>query len=119
VRDLRPEILAFYEAGREAARLSDGSLAGPLEFGRTTELIGRILEPPPLRVLDVGGGPGNYAVWLTARGDEVLLVDAVPLHVEQARERSLAAEIGDARQLHCATPTRRSTSCSSWGRSST
>lgn len=100
--DLRPEILAFYEAGREAARLSDGSLAGPLEFERTTELIGRFLAPAPLRVLDVGGGPGSYAAWLTARGDDVLLIDPVPLHVEQARERSLAAEIGDARHLRYA-----------------
>lgn len=94
-----PEIFAYYQAGREVDRLTRGSLAGPLEFVRTTELISRFLAPPPLRVLDVGGGPGTYASWLTARGDDVELIDPVPLHVEHARERSLAAQIGDAREL--------------------
>ena len=97
--ELRPEILSFYEAGREAGRLDDGGLAGPLEFERTLELFVRYLPPPPLDVLDVGGGPGRYAAWLTERGDRVVLVDPVPLHVEQARALSLVAEVGDAREL--------------------
>lgn len=96
---LRPEILAFYEAGRELQRLSSGRTAGPLEFARTTELIGRYLAPAPLDVLDVGGGPGRYAAWLAARGDRVLVVDPVPLHVQQARELAVGAELGDAREL--------------------
>lgn len=97
--DLRPEILAFYELGGEAERLSLGRMVGPLEFERTIELIGRYLTPAPLDVLDVGGGPGRYGAWLVARGDRVLLVDPVPLHVEQARELSVTAEVGDARRL--------------------
>ncbi len=97
--ELRPEILSFYEQGREAGRLSDGALAGPLEFARTIELFERFLSTRSARVLDVGGGPGRYAEWFSARGDEVLLIDPVPLHVEQARQRSLRAELGDAREL--------------------
>lgn len=96
---MRPEILSFYEQGREADRLSDGGHAGPLEFVRTIELFERFLPAGPARVLDVGGGPGRYAEWFCARGDEVLLLDPVPLHVEQARQRSLRAELGDAREL--------------------
>src|SRR5262249_7357408 len=55
----------------------------------------------------VGGGPGVYACWLARLGHEVHLVDAVPLHVEQAREASrrqpdhplASAAAGDARRL--------------------
>jgi SAM-dependent methyltransferase len=96
---IRPEILEHYNEGREAARLIDGSVGGPLEFERTLELLGRFLPPAPARILDVGGGPGQYAAWLAERGCDVLLVDPVPLHVEQARARALCAEIGDARSL--------------------
>lgn len=100
MHQMRPEILSFYEAGREAGRLDDGGLAGPLEFARTLELLDRYLPAPPLDVLDVGGGPGRYAAWLSARGDRVALIDPVPLHVEQAQSQSILAELGDARQLH-------------------
>jgi ubiquinone/menaquinone biosynthesis C-methylase UbiE len=96
---LRPEITAFYEDGREAQRLSEAATGGPLEFARTIELMSRYLEPAPLDVLDVGGGPGSYAAWLRDRGDRVLVIDPVRLHVEQARARSLSADLGDARQL--------------------
>jgi SAM-dependent methyltransferase len=97
------EILAHYEAGIEAPRLARH--AGVLERARTIDLLSRHLPPPPARVLDVGGGPGAYAVWLAGRGYDVRLVDPVPLHVEQAqaaaREATVALEAatGDARRL--------------------
>ena len=51
-------------------------------------------------MLDVGGGPGAYAVWLQARGYDVRLIDPVALHVEQARAAGVGrAEVGDARAL--------------------
>jgi SAM-dependent methyltransferase len=53
-------------------------------------------------VLDVGGGPGAYALPLAERGYEVRLVDPVPLHVEHAREVAagrFAARLGDALEL--------------------
>jgi len=54
------------------------------------------------KVLDVGGGPGVYAAWLTEAGHSVRLVDATPLHVRQARELAdgrFEAVEGDARAL--------------------
>jgi len=97
---VEPEIVEYYERGREAGRLAGEFSSGPLELGRTQELILRHLPPPPLEILDVGGGPGVYA-WLAARGDRVRLVDPVALHVEQAQARDsrISASIGDARQL--------------------
>jgi ubiquinone/menaquinone biosynthesis C-methylase UbiE len=55
-------------------------------------------------VLDVGGAGGFYAEWLAQRGHVVQLVDAVPLHVDQARRRAgdpprFHADVADARAL--------------------
>ena len=102
------DITAFYARGLERDRLARGD--GALEFARTTVLLERYLPPPASDVIDVGGGPGRYALWLAERGYRVHLVDPVPLHVEQARSasasrtgRALAsAEIGDARELRFA-----------------
>ncbi len=53
------EILSYYEGIDEEGRLVRG--AGPLEFARMQELIGRFVPEAPGVVLDVGGGPGRYA----------------------------------------------------------
>jgi ubiquinone/menaquinone biosynthesis C-methylase UbiE len=99
------EILQHYALGLEAARLFTGK--NQLERARTQELLARHLPPPPAVVLDVGGGSGVYACWLAARGYTVHLLDAVPLHVEQARAASARQPdhpiatlgVGDARRL--------------------
>lgn len=80
-----PRIASYYTEYDEASRLHSTAV-GRLEFERTRELLRRSLPPPPARVLDVGGGPGTHARWLVEDGYEVLLVDPVPKHVEQARE---------------------------------
>lgn len=99
-----PEIESYYALGGEQARLDQGYF--PLERARTQEIVLRHLPPPPAVVLDVGGAAGAYALWLSARGYEVHLVDPVALHVEQATHASDASAhplastaIGDARSL--------------------
>jgi ubiquinone/menaquinone biosynthesis C-methylase UbiE len=102
---LPAEILAYYGAGLEQRRLDKGPFK--LERARTEEIVRRHLPAPPADVLDVGGGAGAYATWLAASGYRVRLVDASPLHVDQARRESDArtearlvdAAVGDARQL--------------------
>lgn len=93
-------ITDFYTEYDEASRLH-ATATGRLEFERTRELLRRRLPPAPARVLDVGGGPGTHARWLSEDGYEVLLVDPVPKHVEQARAHApgCSAELGDARDL--------------------
>jgi SAM-dependent methyltransferase len=97
------EIADHYRTGYESDRLSTGS--SRIEFVRTKELLRRFLPPAPATVLDVGGGPGAYAAWLADEGYRVHLVDALPLHVEQAAElarargASFTFAIGDARTL--------------------
>jgi ubiquinone/menaquinone biosynthesis C-methylase UbiE len=102
-----PDIVAHYDLGHEAERLSTWGL---LERERTIELLGRHLPPPPATVLDVGGGPGVYAVHLARAGYAVHLIDPVELHVAQALEASArapetplaGAAVGDARALEAA-----------------
>jgi ubiquinone/menaquinone biosynthesis C-methylase UbiE len=84
-----PAIESHYGTGYERARLFRGGTPA-LEFVRSLELLDRLLPAPPARVLDVGGGPGIYAAPLARRGYRVHLVDAMPLHVEQAREVAAA-----------------------------
>jgi SAM-dependent methyltransferase len=93
------DVLDYYESGRELGRLSDGNLAGPLEFERTVELLGRYLPRRTLTILDVGGGPGVYASWLAQQGHRVHLVDPAHRHVEAARALGLDARLGDAARL--------------------
>ena len=103
---LPDEAILHYEGGREAERLLNS--VGQLELVRTQELLSRYLPPPPATIFDVGGGTGIYAFWLAQQGYEVHLIDAVPLHIEQARRFSesqhncplASMAVGDARQLN-------------------
>lgn len=100
-----PEISGYYDQGAEQDRLQGGR--SRLERARTQEILRRRLPPAPAVILDVGGGPGVYAFWLAGLGYEVHLRDAMPLHIEQARQAAhdqpdhplASAEVGDARQL--------------------
>jgi ubiquinone/menaquinone biosynthesis C-methylase UbiE len=100
--EIPTEIIQHYEEDYdEAERLFSGGW-GQIELLRTKELIGRFIPEPPAKIIDIGGGPGVYAEWLTDLGYEVHLVDPVARHVEQARRRSAGiavCEIGDARSL--------------------
>ncbi len=105
------EVHAYYAREGEARRLFRGH--GQIELARTQEIILRHLPSPPGAILDVGGGPGIHACWLAARGYRVHLVDAMPLHVEQARQASArqpgtpvaTLRVGDARRLEDADAT--------------
>ncbi|GIE35773.1 methyltransferase [Actinoplanes italicus] len=91
-------ISEYYARGGEVNRLNVGR--GRLEFLRTQDVLRRLLPPAPVRVLDVGGGAGVHARWLTADGYQVRLVDPVPSHVEHAGEIvGVDAVLGDARRL--------------------
>jgi ubiquinone/menaquinone biosynthesis C-methylase UbiE len=94
---VRQEIIDFYSSDfDEAGRLS-ATGHGALELIRTRELLRRHLPAAPAAVLDVGGGPGTHARWLSADGYAVHLVDPVQSHLEQAAASgSCTTELGDA-----------------------
>ena len=99
------EIIQHYQQFREDQRL--GWELGAFELARTQQIVQRHLPGAHQTVIDVGGGPGIYSLWLARLGHEVHLVDATPKHIEQARAASLAqpdhplasAHAGDARSL--------------------
>ena len=61
-RGLAGPAAAYYDHAQEIHRLD--SMHGQLEFLRTTEIISRYMPTAPARVLDIGGGAGNYSFWL-------------------------------------------------------
>lgn len=99
---LDKNILKYYNRGREQGRLESG--LSRLEFLRTLDVFSRFLPESPLKILDVGGGAGRYAIYLSEQGHEVQLLDSVPLHVEQAQMAlrnypNASVILGDARAL--------------------
>jgi ubiquinone/menaquinone biosynthesis C-methylase UbiE len=98
------EVISYYDRSGEERRLQ--SDIGQLEFVRTQEIIQRHILGTASQVLDIGGGAGVYAFWLASLGYVVHLIDATPLHIEQAKvvqsssKHPLASvQVGDARQL--------------------
>jgi SAM-dependent methyltransferase len=103
---LEQQILRYYESGQEAERLQSPFFHW--EKVRTMDLLDRFLPPAPALILDIGGGAGAYAFPLAEKGYVVDLVDPVPLHIEQAKQRAAIGQgvprnfqVGDARAIPC------------------
>lgn len=60
----------------------------PIEFEITKRIIMRHIGPAPAKILDIGGGPGRYSLWLASQGYEVTLLDLSRGNVEFARSRA-------------------------------
>ena len=63
----------------------------PFEFIFTTYMMEKYIRPGQ-RILDIGGGPGRYAIHFAGQGCDVTLVDLSEGNVRQAQEK--AAEHG-------------------------
>jgi S-adenosylmethionine-dependent methyltransferase len=90
----------FYDtnAEHEWARLTmDYEPHRWLEFRVALHLLDKYLPPPPARVLDVGSGPGRYAIALAERGYTVTLLDlsseSLALARRKVEEAGLAARV--------------------------
>jgi cyclopropane fatty-acyl-phospholipid synthase-like methyltransferase len=55
--------------------------------------LAEFLPPPPATILDVGGGPGRYAIALAAQGYQVTLTDLSEANLGLAQEKAQAAEV--------------------------
>jgi SAM-dependent methyltransferase len=62
----------------------------PVEYGVTLRTLREYLPPPPAAVLDVGGGPGTYAIPLAAQGYRVTLFDLSAASLDVARREATA-----------------------------
>ena len=93
-------VVRRYELDDEAGRLWRPGI-GDLVRLRTWDIFQRFL-PVEGRIADIGGGPGTHAAHLVDQGYEVVLVDPVQHHVDQARAATSGrarCELGDARAL--------------------
>ena len=97
-------VRAYYNADveHEWARID-----GRPEFILTCRYLSRYIKSGD-RVLDIGGGPGRYALWLAEKGCDVTLFDLSPVNVrfaeDKAKEKSLTLHTveGDARTADAA-----------------
>ena len=78
------KVRAYYASFDEWSRLE--SPEGARELARTLEILTEQLTPGA-RVLDLGGGPGRYAIELARRGHFVTLADLSPTLLETARQK--------------------------------
>ena len=93
----KESVRAYYAhfGEREWLRLTSPD-DGAIEFAITCHVLS-IYLPPAGRILDIGGGPGRYTIWLAERGYQVVLADLSPELLEIARAR--IAESGIAHQV--------------------
>lgn len=75
------------------------------EFGVTLKAFEEFLPCPPLNILDIGGGPGRYALALAAKGYNVTLLDLSQANLEIASQKSagLAVPLAAIRQSNALT----------------
>jgi ubiquinone/menaquinone biosynthesis C-methylase UbiE len=88
----RSRLREYYSSFSEWDRL--GSPAGSLEFEKAMQILDRYLSAS-CHVLDIGGGPGRYAIELARRGHRVVLADPSLALLAQARERIAGSDVQD------------------------
>lgn len=93
-------IRDYYDAGVQDEW---NRIAGRPEFLLTCRMLDRYIKPRD-KVLDIGGGPGRYSLYLADKGCDVTLLDLSPENAKFAAERaaeqglSVKAITGDARE---------------------
>jgi 2-polyprenyl-3-methyl-5-hydroxy-6-metoxy-1,4-benzoquinol methylase len=85
-------VQSYYETYAEWDRLENPT-DGWLEFHINRSWIQRYLPPSGARVLDLGGGPGRYSIWLAGLGYKVTLVDLSADQLEVARTKAKEAAV--------------------------
>jgi 2-polyprenyl-3-methyl-5-hydroxy-6-metoxy-1,4-benzoquinol methylase len=95
-------IRDFYNAGVE---VEWNRIAGRPEFLLTCRMLDRYIKSGD-KVLDIGGGPGRYSLYLAEKGCDVTLFDLSPENTRFAAERAAEQGLfiqtitGDAREAN-------------------
>ena len=103
MHEKRDEIRSYYNANpqKEWDRLKKKH---PYEKYITIRMMDRYIKPGD-RILDIGGGPGHYAIHYAKQGHSVTLLDLSDENVRFAKKKArqygvkIAAEQGDATDL--------------------
>lgn len=70
------------------------------EFAVTLRALAEYLPPAPAKILDVGGGPGRYAIELTRQDYEITLLDLSQNNLVLARQKAASAGVEIAQMVH-------------------
>jgi len=76
-----------------------------LEYATVKHYLARYLPSPPARLLDIGGGPGRYAIFLAQQGYTVTLVDISEQNLHWAKRQcahtgvQVEVQLVDAQEL--------------------
>ena len=62
-----------------------------IEFQVTLRALKEFLPPAPARLIDIGGGPGRYAITLAQLGYQVTLVDLSSASLDLAKQKATEA----------------------------
>ena len=84
--DITEIIRSYYDSCEE---IEWGRIDNRPEFLLTCRFINRYVKPGD-RILDIGGGPGRYSLWLAAKGCDVTLLDLSPENVRFAKENAVS-----------------------------
>ncbi len=82
------EIEKFYGGYDEWNRLERHKV----EFEITKRYLDKYV-PNNSRVLDIGGGPGRYSIYLASKGHKVTLLDLTKKHIEIAKEKAIQNKV--------------------------
>lgn len=65
----------------------------PIEFEITKRILSGNLPQPPARIIDIGGGPGRYSIWLAGQGYDVSLFDLAQANIDYAQKMADRANV--------------------------
>ncbi len=100
LHDREDRIEAFYDGyGKEREWGRFESPLGEVQLAVITAFLDRWALPAG-RTLDVGSGPGRFALWLAQRGAEVTLLDISGAMLEAAKEQFAAHDLAAEGFLH-------------------
>jgi len=94
----KTHIEGFYDANaqREWERLDRHRT----ELALTLKTLADTLPPAPADVLDIGGGPGRYAIELSHRGYNVTLLDLAQANLDLAAQKTAEAGVNLHASVH-------------------
>jgi S-adenosylmethionine-dependent methyltransferase len=70
------------------------------EFAITLRALREFLPSPPAAILDIGGGPGRYAITLAQQGYQVTLADVAQQNLALAVQQATTANVQLTRVVH-------------------
>jgi len=86
------KIRAYYAQFNEWDRLSRPE--GQIEYSLTCEILDKHLAKGS-RILDLGGGPGRYTIYLVGRGHRVTLADISPVLLDIAKQKVAENDVSE------------------------